>query len=219
MPKPPRGPHLLEAFRGREKDLGSGESAHTEPVAATPGPVAPREVYLGKRPFLIVHVSASMLTAVIVGLVALCVVVFVLGGAVGRAPAEPAEETPVGSESVSPSPSPAQRRARLPAAVSPTVEQPTEGVSSAPLQAYAVQVATYKLSQRALAEELQQFLLTRGVPRVQVVVVGNSIVVYAGKFRSRDDSLAKELLAVIRAIEYRNSNFQDAYITKFPGNQ
>ena len=209
MGKVRRGPHLLEAFRAAE--VGEAEQGVVAPPQVQTdrrparGAAGPWELALGESPCLVVRASAGTLAAVLVAGLAVVVIVFLLGRVsggpedVGSGEATPTGEQAPAAEARAPTTE--SRRAALPAAV--TAAQAPTGPARAPaaqVPVYTVQVAIYGSGHPNRAEDLKTFLLSKGIPDVEVVQVGNQYRVCVGRFPSADDEAAKLALKRVREL-------------------
>ena len=205
---------LLEAFRAAEvgdREHGAPDQAQVrrrrEPATAK----EPLDVNLGDTPFLVVRLSVGALVALVAGVVALVAVAFLLGQtfrsaektepAQGHPQAPAAEVTPLTTRS---------RREALPAAVPPG-PAPTGAPKAEATPLYTVQVAIYGSGNVSRAEELKTSLLSRGIPDVEVMTIGNQYRVCVGRFPSAEDEAAKLALERVQAL---SPEFSGAFINR-----
>jgi len=173
-------------------------------------PAGPREVALGEHPCLVLRVSAGVLAAVALVAMALAVALFALGRASAGGKESRVAARPEGAAPEVPPPSPGERRASLPAAVTP--ERETAAPSPKPVTpVYTVQVATYGSGKASMAEELKTLLLSKGIPDVTVIQVGNQYRVCVGRFPSPDAEAVKLALERVQAL---GPDFRTAFVNR-----
>jgi len=215
MGKVRRNP-LLEAFRAAEvgdREHGAPDQAQVrrrrEPTTAK----EPLDVNLGDTPFLVVRVSAGVLLALVAGVVAVVAVAFLLGQTYGGAgKAEPSEVPSQAPPAQTAPPTSGERRQALPAAVPPgAAATGAAKAKTTPAPLYTVQVAIYGPGNVSRAEELKTSLLSRGIPDVEVVAIGNQYRVCVGRFPSADDEAAKLALQRVQAL---SPEFSNAFINR-----
>ena len=214
------GPHLLEAFRssamGGAERLPSAPTQRPSPRPTTPE-APPREVTLGEHACLVLRLSAGVLAALVLVVLALGVVLFAVGRlSVRLKPAELLEE-PKTALPLAPSPAPGDRRAALPPAVPPSGEVggPAPEVGAVP-PVYSIRVSTYGAGKGNLAEEFATFLRSQGFPDVEVRLLDKEYRVYVGRFPRQDDPVAQRLLEQVKRLHYSSSDLSSARVTTLP---
>lgn len=222
MGKVRRSPHLLEAFHaarmGEGPDAGPAVHPGVRPPEAGGAGEGPLEVTLGESACLVLRFSAGVLAAVVLVGLALVLGAFLLGRlTAGGEPRGTAAPTRPAARSATPAPGSRSRRAALPSAVSPKTSRPaggeTQPATAAATPVYTVQVAVYGSGKVAQAEELKTFLLSKGIPDVTVVQIGNQYRVCVGRFPSADDEGVKLALRRVREL---GPEFRTAFVNRLP---
>lgn len=227
MGKVRRSPHLLEAFHaarmGEGQEMGPGVPSRVGPEGAS-GRSVPLEVTLGEPAYMVLRLSAGVLVGAAVAAVVLLVGAFTIGRlTAGAAGAKPAAGVPPAKPAAAAAPAAAprsgSRRASLPPAVSPRPSGSAAGTGSTaaagppgtPTPVYTVQVAVYGSGKVAQAEELKTFLLSKGIPDVMVIQVGNQYRVCVGRFPRADDEGAQLILKRVKEL---SPEFRSAFVNR-----
>jgi len=172
------------------------------PAAKEKAPAQPFRIDLGRKPKFIFSLSAAALAVVIIAALAVAGALFLVGTRYGVAPAAPETMKRLSEEG------------QLLKQIEP-VEMPPSPVEPGRTAGgfYSVQVVTYAASKKAFAERLVSALSQRGMDAfARETSGGKYIVVYAGRFSSRNDPELVSLLERIRGLRINGEPVKDAAI-------